>query len=392
MNKPLVSILLMEYKNFQYIFECIESIMRQDYPNIEMIINSDACDDFDETVLINYLRTHKSPNLQKIQINNNEYNIGTVRSCNQCVRMSSGKYFMLVAADDALYNDSVLSAYVDFYESVPENSAIAIGKALMMDEYLNNIIYTSPSDEDEPLMYSLDSKGLFNVFVQRFFFSTGNVLPRSYYDKYGGYDEEYRLIEDAPYYAKAMCRGTNLHYLGIPTYKHRGGGISHGNNRYSSEASRVYIKDSLTIFERDYLPNAKLLDFKAKRVVKARYVNLKRQYYKDYILPKQSIKEKLKTYFRHPWILILFPLLKYFISKTIAFPANTIKYLFCFGTVCLIIFQFSEWQSLLPQYFDPWLRIIIGYSGLIAIGLCALVFVLKYMLLIIFRILQKIRR
>ena len=118
-DKPLVSMIILEYSNFQYLFECIESIMSQDYPNIELIVNGDCCDDFDETTLINFFRMHKRPNIKKIQINNNEFNIGTVRCCNQCVRVSSGKYYMLIAADEALYGDSVLSMYVRFYESAP---------------------------------------------------------------------------------------------------------------------------------------------------------------------------------------------------------------------------------------------------------------------------------
>jgi len=380
MDKPLVSMIVLEYNNFQYIFECLDSIIAQDYPNIELIINGDGGEKFDEIALINYLYENKSANIKKTQINNNEVNIGTVRCCNQCVKISSGKYYMLIAADDVLYDSSTLSTYVNFYESVPENSALAIGRVIMMDIELKKILEKSPSDKDEKLMYSLDSKGLFNVKVQRFFFPMIGMMPRSYYDMYNGYDEEYKLIEDVPFYTKALCRGTKIHYLGIPTYTHRDGGISHGNKRNTSKTYQIYVEDSIKVFEKEYLPNTDLLTPKAKRVLESRYTHLKN----TYTFNKKSIIGKIVSIPFNLWIL------KHLILKigaTVSMRSTGIK-LLLLSILCFVLYY---WKEIVEHPIGTVIQIIIGCIGLAVLGLFALLFCIKLALLIIRWLLRKIQ-
>ena len=389
MDKPIVSVIVLEYNNFGYIFKCLQSIVAQGYPNMEIIVNGDGGEMFNETLLINYFNLKRRPNVKKITINNNEVNLGTVRCCNQCVDMSSGKYYLLIAADDALHDPSVLSAYVDYYESVPENSAFAIGKVLMMDRNLNKTLFTFPNEKDEHLMHTLDSKGLFNIQAQRFFFGMTNVLPRSYYDTYGGYDEAYKLIEDVPYYVKAMCRGTKMHYLGIPTLIHRDGGISHGNLRNTSNTKRVYTEDTINTFEREFFPNSNLLTDEAKRVLQARYDKTKKLYYRDYIFPLKPAARKLIFTLTHPFMILLRPFAKFFVHRIGAISMRIVGALFFFGSICLLLYHFSEWKNLLAHPFGLWISLVIGYTGLIAIGAFALLLCAKFLRFFKYRFLQK---
>ena len=44
----LISVVVITYREFSYIYETIDSILQQDYPNIEIVITDDASLDFPE--------------------------------------------------------------------------------------------------------------------------------------------------------------------------------------------------------------------------------------------------------------------------------------------------------------------------------------------------------
>ncbi|MDE6302519.1 MAG: glycosyltransferase [Clostridia bacterium] len=66
-----VSVLLISYDNFKYIFEALDSIFRQTYSNIQLIISDDASSDFDVKKLNKYLKNHRTPNISEIIVNVN---------------------------------------------------------------------------------------------------------------------------------------------------------------------------------------------------------------------------------------------------------------------------------------------------------------------------------
>ena len=49
MPLPLVTVITLSYNNEQYIFEAINSVLKQTYPNIEYIISDDGSVEFPES-------------------------------------------------------------------------------------------------------------------------------------------------------------------------------------------------------------------------------------------------------------------------------------------------------------------------------------------------------
>ena len=73
MNKnPLISIIIVSYNNYKYIYNAIDSVLSQDYPNIELIISNDASPDFDKIAIEKYLKKNSKKNIKNIIINNNK--------------------------------------------------------------------------------------------------------------------------------------------------------------------------------------------------------------------------------------------------------------------------------------------------------------------------------
>jgi len=111
MNKPLVTIITPAYNCAKFIAETIDSVLDNGYENIEYIVLDDCSTDETPKVLAWYNEAFIKSRSQT--------NIGEQKTVNDGLRMLSGKYFMIVNADDPLLNGAI-SALVDFMEKNPE--------------------------------------------------------------------------------------------------------------------------------------------------------------------------------------------------------------------------------------------------------------------------------
>lgn len=96
MKKPTVSIIVPVYKTEQYLKECIDSILKQDYPAIEIILIDDGSPDNCPALCDWYARQY--PNIQSIHQNN----AGLGLSRNTGMDASSGKYIFFLDSDDCM--------------------------------------------------------------------------------------------------------------------------------------------------------------------------------------------------------------------------------------------------------------------------------------------------
>src|SRR6266498_285536 len=91
---PLVSVLVLNYKQFCYVPHCLDGLMQQTYPAIEIIFTDNASGD--ESV--DYVRS-KYPH---IRVNANSSNLYFCRAHNLAIKQSSGRYVLPLNVDIAL--------------------------------------------------------------------------------------------------------------------------------------------------------------------------------------------------------------------------------------------------------------------------------------------------
>jgi glycosyltransferase involved in cell wall biosynthesis len=107
---PLVSIVIPAYNHADYLAEAIESVLGQDYLNVELLVLDDGSTDNTREVLEGYAgrfywETHK--------------NMGEAATLNKGWRMSKGEILGRLSADDLLYPDAV-SASVKCLQRNPD--------------------------------------------------------------------------------------------------------------------------------------------------------------------------------------------------------------------------------------------------------------------------------
>ena len=100
MNNPLVSIIIPIYNREQTLERCLCSIIRQTYPNLEIIAVDDGSTDHSRVILERYGK--KDPRLHVIY----KKNSGVSESRNLGLQMAKGDFVQFVDADDWLTRDA----------------------------------------------------------------------------------------------------------------------------------------------------------------------------------------------------------------------------------------------------------------------------------------------
>ena len=96
LSEPKVSAAIITFNSEKFIEQAIESVLSQDYLNIEIIISDDASTDNTPKILEKYSTQHPD----KIKILLAKKNLGATENWFKCVNTCKGKYIACLAGDD----------------------------------------------------------------------------------------------------------------------------------------------------------------------------------------------------------------------------------------------------------------------------------------------------
>lgn len=262
MSNLLFSIAIISFNNYEYIFETIDSVLNQDYHNIELLISDDASKIFDEQVVEKYVADNKRDNIVSFSVWKQPQNLGTVANAEFCRTHATGQAFYLVAADDVLEDSQVISRFAKAMDTAPEDVEIFSGHAKMYDQLLKTPRYNWTTTAEVNLIRQGDSKKIFSRLSNRTLIpTTGTCYRMKLLDRVGGYDRSYKLIEDAPLYLKAARLGAKFCWIDdFVAARHRAGGMCHSKTDYRSSSFRKYTKDRMRIFKKEVFPYIARLD------------------------------------------------------------------------------------------------------------------------------------
>lgn len=100
-----VSIIIPVYNMEKYLYECLESVFKQTYKNIEVIIVNDGSNDNSEYIIEEYLKKYK--NIIYI----NQENSGPAIARNNALKIVSGEFTMFLDSDDYLEENCIELLY-----------------------------------------------------------------------------------------------------------------------------------------------------------------------------------------------------------------------------------------------------------------------------------------
>ena len=230
------------------IFQAIDSVLSQTYPQIQYIITDDHSEDFRFDDITSYIQKNNQGNIVDFKIVQTNENSGISNNLNYGLSFAEGKYLFNLAADDAFYDVDVLDEWVQKFEST--NAQIITAERAVYDADLMTKLYEAPTDEEKAIIKSSTPSELFEAMAgYNIVFGCCTARTKSNYDLLGGYDKQYRNIEDYPANMKALRNGINILFWDRTVIKYRTGGISS-----SGGLCTQYLQESDSIFQNEILP------------------------------------------------------------------------------------------------------------------------------------------
>ena len=247
---PLVTVLMPVY-NSPDVMRSINSVLEQDYGAIEFILISDHSPCFPGADICSYLEVHARKNIQSWRILENSQNLGTVKTLNKGITESHGEIIFNLAGDDLFADKRVLSDWVRAFQET--DAIVMTGIRENYDNKFSLCTGTTPNKREINWLRHLKPHELFEqIAVDNFLSGCSTARKREFFDKYGLYDEQYRLIEDFPAALRFLRQGGQIVFFERKVIQYRGGGISS-----IGKIGADYERDLHLIYENEIIPYTK---------------------------------------------------------------------------------------------------------------------------------------
>tara|TARA_B100001093_G_scaffold96961_1_gene88918 strand:- start:1111 stop:1962 length:852 start_codon:yes stop_codon:yes gene_type:complete len=140
-SQPLVSILVPAYNHEDYVSTALNSILSNSYVNKELVIINDGSTDETPSIIVEWVKK----NCNKIDvIYKSRENFGVVKTLNELISLSNGKYIYILASDDCLL-DGGIEIMVSYLQNNKKKMAVIGDSALINKE--SKIIFKSTLKE-----------------------------------------------------------------------------------------------------------------------------------------------------------------------------------------------------------------------------------------------------
>jgi glycosyltransferase involved in cell wall biosynthesis len=277
-KKPLVSVGVVVYNQKNYIKTCIDSILKQDYENLEIIIGDDRSTDGTQKILKKY----KTKYPEKIKLILSKKNQGITKNHNNILKKCSGKYIAWLGGDD-LFLQNKIKTQVKYMEK-NKNIVLSYHNIDVFNSKNNKTMYLfnnflKPREGDVDLIVKYGTfMGACSVMVLR------KACPKKF-------NEKIKISSDWLFWIET-CYNGDIGYINkiLSRYRRHEGNITQNINYKSALKERLL---TLKLIDKAKLKN--------KETLKKAFARLYYNYSIKCIInedneAKRSIKESIKNY------------------------------------------------------------------------------------------------
>ena len=204
---PLVSLLVANYNNGQFISETLESALAQTYPNIEIVIVDDGSSDDSLQEIGRFMESHPD---SRIRLFKNSDNKGCGRIKRQCIELSEGAFFGFLDPEDTILPETV-STLMDVFDREPELGIVYCTHYLCNEKLEIQGISSYPGAIPQGQSHLTSTGGHISAMA---------ICRRAVYDKTEGLNATYQVSEDQDLYLK-MEEVAPVRYVDKPMYFYR---------------------------------------------------------------------------------------------------------------------------------------------------------------------------
>lgn len=227
--KDLITVIVTTYNpKLKYLEECLDSIIKQTYKKIEILVVDDNSSNFLE--ILNLIKSRYVN--YKIKIIRNKINSGVAYSLNRAIKLSKGKYINWCSYDDYFLKDKIMRQYKAITNT---NCKIISCDYLIKYEKYNFYRYSKSS--------SITKK--FSFLFKDIYSGGTFLISKDIFSLAGGFNVRLRHIQDYDLWLRLLLLNVEFKNLNQPLFVSRQHQEQHSildQNRAFTEKSHFYKK------------------------------------------------------------------------------------------------------------------------------------------------------
>jgi glycosyltransferase involved in cell wall biosynthesis len=215
-NFPLVSVAVITYNQKDFLYECIESILEQEYPNFEIIVADDASTDGTQDMLREYDSRYPGKFVLKLAYENQ----GITENSNAANFACEGKYIAWMGGDDLMLPEKI-SKQVEFMEANPD-CTISYHDLDVFDSDSNETLYLQ-SKKVKPRQGNIKTSIKYGVFN-----GACSTMVRASKTPDSGYNRLLPVASDWCYWVESLGNGGEINYIDqiLGRYRRHSGNVT----------------------------------------------------------------------------------------------------------------------------------------------------------------------
>lgn len=210
-NKPLISIITVVFNGEKYLEQTIQSVITQNYDNVEYIIIDGGSIDGTLEIIKNYEG--------QIDYWVSEKDQGIYDAMKKGLRLVSGNLVGYINADD-YYMSDILSDMAEVYQQ--EHKDVIYGDVCYIDENRQENIPAHSTG----IKYGFHPYSLKWIWVKMLFAHPASFISLRTYKKYGDYDRRFKIAADYDLFIRLVQKRATFYYYKKIFSGFREGGIS----------------------------------------------------------------------------------------------------------------------------------------------------------------------
>lgn len=285
---PLVTVICLCYNHEKFVVDALDSVIKQEYSNIELLIVDDCSSDNSVGVIENWLT-----NQSKITFLKNSKNLGNTKTFNNALQLAKGDYILDLAADDRLLPNCISTQIKTFQNSKYSKLGIVYANFNLINEdgSFKSVYY---NENENPR-----SGNVYEMVIGRKvkLGSIAALYKTEVLRKIGGYDETL-AYEDLDAWVR-ISRHYDVEYIAIPLAEKRelDSSLSAQFSHKSNPKTKLLHKSTLEIFNKILVLNKSKrenkivinrMQFELRKFISAR----------EWILTFKLVLLMLKAFFR----------------------------------------------------------------------------------------------
>jgi glycosyltransferase involved in cell wall biosynthesis len=199
MTAPRISICIPAYKKPEYVVRAIQSILKQSYKEVEIVISDDSPNEDIKIAIQPYISE------LDIKYYHNEPALKSPMNWNNALDKASGDFVMLLHQDDWLHDSKALEIYIETFKGHPEAGFVFCKNTAIQPDGVELNLQAIKS-----LLGNMDQKP-HHILRANVIGPPSNVMLKSAIPI--RYDENYIWLVDVDYYVQLLEAGNAYVYL-----------------------------------------------------------------------------------------------------------------------------------------------------------------------------------